>query len=1098
MSSKSSRSIVCRTLGAVCLLLPLAATAQSSVDGAIAGTVVDSTGAVIPNAAVDVHGTATNADIKLTTDGSGYFRAPRLAPGDYTVNVTDTGFGNYSAQHVMVEVGKLTEVAPKLTAGATASTVEVTADNPVINTESSDFTSEFNPTALATLPINGRHWTAFALNSPGVTLGNSSFGLVTFRGASNLQNNFMVDGSDDNQSFQSVERGYTRVGYSSPQDAILEFQVLTSNVSAQYGRAEGGGVNAVTRSGSNQFHGDAFWYYRDNDFGATNPFNTLVIPTSTGGTQTIHIKPTDKRHQYGGTFNGPLIKDKLFFLFAFDQQKRNFPSVATPTPQFLQYTNSADNSCTNVGLTTVTDAQTCALDRGVPLADINAAMAYINGQSGVAPRKGDQILNFAKLDYRVNDKNNASIIYNRMRWDSPNGIQTNLVNRRGITSFGNDFVKVDSIIGKIDTVLTPKMINEFRIEYARDFETEGGDKPLTNEPTTTAGGLPPGVIISPNSAFSMGTPYYVPRSSYPNETEEDAVENLTWTLGNHTINIGGEYRWAQDNIVDVDYEHGLFTYAQLADFFTDFAHTANAPTPTPATTGCDSKRDTGTGTLVCYTGVQQAFGHPQFVYHTNDLAAYIQDDWKILKTLTINLGGRWDFEELPTPKIPNTAISALTSLTSTFPSNKHNFSPRVGFAWDAFGNGKTLVHGGFGMYYGRIQNGMIYDALKGTGSANAQFSVTTTQTAANAPMYPYLVSSANPPAVSNIAAFAPHFKNPYSEEFNLSVQQDLGWKTVLGIAYLGSLGKALPNFVDNNIAPATQTKTWTFTNGPLAGDVWTVPLYTARLNPAYNVLTEITSNINTNYNALVVTLDHRLARGVQVAASYTWSKALDYNMNQSAISDNNDPTDPFTLKPDYGRSGNDIPQRFVGNITFMPTFHLANHIANVAANGWTLAPLWTVQSGLPYSYGLSGGTALGGGGTSFNGAGGTPTSAAGSEGEYIDFKAYPQYYSSDAFNTGIFPQRNSVTGVTMDDVDVRLSRAFAFMEKYKLTLSTEVFNVLNRQNFTAYNTTAYSFTTGATPNVGSASYSSTFQVPSGAANTIFRERQIQFIARFEF
>jgi len=1059
--------------------------AQTAVDGAVAGTVVDSTGAELPNATVVVHSTATNADSKATADASGYFRVSRLVPGVYTVKVTDPGFADYTAQHVVVEVGKLTEVAPKMGAAGTSATVDVSSEAPVINAETSDFTTEFNPVALSTLPINGRHWTAFALLSPGVTLGNSAFGLVTFRGASNLQNNFMVDGTDDNQSFQSVERGYTRVGYSSPEDAILEFQVLTSNVSAQYGRAVGGGVNAVTRSGSNQFHGDAFEYYRDNDFGATNPFNTLVIPTSTGGTQTIHIKPTDKRHQYGGSFNGPLIKDKLFFLFAFDQQKRNFPSVATPTPQFLAAGNAANNNCA-IAAGGTTDAITCAEDRGVPLADVNAALAYINGQSGIAPRKGDQILNFAKLDYKINDKNNASLIYNRMRWDSPNGIQTNLVNRRGITSFGNDYVKVDSIIGKIDTVITPKMINELRVEYARDFETESGDTPLANEPTTTAGGLPPGVIISTNSGFSMGTPYYVPRSSYPNEAETDTVDNVTWTLGNHTLNIGGEYRWAQDNIVDVDYEHGLFTYAQLADFFTDFAHTANAPVVTPDTVGCNSLRNTSTGALPCYTNLQQAFGHPQFVYHTNDYAGYVQDDWKVMKRLTINVGLRYDYEQLPSPKIPNPAAPQ----TGVFPSDKNNFSPRVGFAWDAFGDGKTLVHGGFGLYYGRIQNGMIYKALASTASPNAQFQLNSN--ASSGIFYPFIVGTGSAPAVSNITAFAPGFQNPVSDEFNLSVQQDLGWQTVLGIAYLGSLGKQLPTFVDANIAPATSTKTYSFTGGPLAGDKWTVPLYNTRVNTAYNALSLIRSSVNTNYNALAVTLDHRLTKGVQVGASYTWSKALDYGMPQSALADANDATDPFTQVPDYGISANDIPQRFVGNITLMPTFHLSNKIASLAANGWTLAPVWVVQSGVPYSYGLTGGTALAGGSTSYNGSGGlAPSAASSGSAEYVDFRAYSQYASQDVFN-GVTPSRNSVRGTTLDDVDVRLSRAFAFHEKYKLTLSGEAFNLLNRENFTAFNTGAYAIT-GTT-----AAYQSTFEQPSGAANTIFRERQIQFVGRFEF
>jgi hypothetical protein len=1064
---------LCTLCAAPLVFTPSALRAQTAVDGAVAGTVVDTSGAVLPTATVIVHSTATNADQTVQADASGYFRVSRLAPGDYTVTITSPGFANYTAQHVVVEVGKLTEITPKLGLGNASATVEVSSDVPVINTETSDFTTEFNPVALNTLPINGRHWTSFALLSPGVTAGNSAFGLVSFRGATNLQNNFLVDGSDDNQSFQSVERGYTRVGYSTAEDAILEFQVLTSNVSAQYGRAVGGGVNAVTRSGSNTFHGDAFEYYRDNDFGATNPFNILqTIPTI------VYVKPKDKRHQYGGSFNGPLIHDRLFFLYAFDQQKRNFPIVAVPTPQFLAAGNASYNNCKNsVTGAAAVDAITCALDRGVTQAQINSALAYINGQSGIAPRQGDQILNFAKLDYKLNERNNASLIYNRMRWDSPNGVQTNPVIRRGLTSIGNDFVKVDSIIGKIDTLLTSHISNELRVEYARDYETENGNTPLPNEPNTTAGGLPPGLIISTNSGFSMGTPYYVPRASYPNESESDVVDNVTMTIGNHTLNLGGEYRWTQDNIIDVDYEHGLFTYSQLADYFTDFAHTVGGST----TIGCDSARDSGKGALPCYSNLQQAFGHPQFVYHTNEYAGYVQDDWKIAHRLTLNLGVRYDYEQLPSAKIPNPAVPQ----TAVLPSDKNNFAPRVGFAWDAFGTGRTLVHGGFGLYYGRIQNGTIYKALSATGSPSAQFQLNSSATSGIE--YPNIVSAATPPAVSNITAFAKGFQNPVSDQADFSVQQDLGFKTVLGIAYLGSFGKQLPNFVDANIAPATGTKTYSFTNGPLAGDRWTVPLYTARINPAYNALSLVSSNVTSSYNALSVTLEHRLNRGIQASASYTWSKALDYGMNQSALSDTNDSTDPFTVKPDYGLSANDIPQRFVGSLTIMPHVAIANRYASLFANGWTIAPVWTVQSGVPYSYGLTSGTSIAGGATTFNGSGGVGAGVA----EYVDLSAYPQYSAQDSFN-GIAARRNSVRQTTIDDVDARLSRAFSFREKYKLTLSGETFNALNRQNFTAFNTTAYTLS-GTT-----ATYQATFQTPSAAGNTVYRERQIQFVGRFEF
>jgi hypothetical protein len=1054
--------------------------AQTAVDGAVAGTVVDSTGATIPTATVVVRSTATNANTTVSADESGYFRASRLVPGDYTVTITAAGFANYTAQHVIVEVGKLTEVTPKLGAAGETATVEVTSETPILNSESSDFTTEFNPIALNSLPINGRHWTSFALLSPGVTAGNSAFGLASFRGVSNLQNNFLVDGSDDNDSFDSVERGYTRVGYTTPEDAVLEFQVLTSNVPAQYGRAVGGGVNAVTRSGSNAFHGDAFEYYRDNDFGATNPFNTLAVPvagSTSGASQIVYIKPKDKRHQYGGTFSGPILHDRLFFLYAFDQQKRNFPALATPTPAFLAAGNAAINNCTVKGGTTTTDAITCAEARGVTLPQINSALAYINGQSGLVNRQGDQIINFGKLDYKLNDRNNASLIYDRVRWDSPNGIQTNPVVRRGITSFGNDFLKVDSIIGKLDTVLTPRIINELRLNYARTFDTENGDTPLANEPTTAPGGLPPGVSITSNTGFTFGTPSYLPRSSYPNEKESDIVDSVILSHGNQTFTIGGEYRWAQDNIVDVDFQNGVFTYTKLADFFTDFARTQGS------TATCDAARDTGVGgNLPCYTTLVQAFGHPQFVYHTNEYAAYFQDDWKLTKRLTLNLGVRYDYEQLSSPKIPNAAVAQ----TSQFPSDKNNFAPRVGVAFDVFGDGKTLIHGGFGLYYGRIQNGAIYKALSSTGAPTAQFQLSTASSATS-PIYPNIVSTATPPAVSNITAFASGFQNPVADEFNVSLQQQLGWKTVFDIAYLGSLGKQLPSFVDANIAPATSSKTYSFTGGPLAGDQWTVPVYTTRINPAYNALTLIKSSITTNYQALAVTLDHRFSQGIQFSGSYTYSKALDYGMTQTALSDINDQTDPFSNAPDYGLSVNNIPQRFVGNLIIMPKFSIANRIASLAANGWTVAPVWTLQSGIPYSYGLSGGTTIPGGASTFNGSGGLGAGSA----EFVDFQAYPQFSSTNVFN-GIGARRNSLHYASIQDVDARVSRAFSFREKYTLTLSGEAFNVFNREQFTAYNTTAYQIT-GTT-----AAYQSTFGTPSAAGNTVYRERQIQFVGRFEF
>jgi len=255
----SNRSIrLLLTLLFCCLLLSsITAFGQSTTEGAIGGTVVDPQNKVIRSADVTVRNTGSNQAFNVKTDETGYFRVGGLQPATYTVTVIAEGFAPYKAAKVIVTVGSLTAVTPHLTIGTTEQ-VDVTAETPLINVTSADFAPTLNETAIENLPINGGRWSSFVLLTPGVVSDSSGFGLVSFRGMSTLLNNVTVDGADNNQAYFSEERGRTRAGYSTAKVAVQEFQVNTSNYSAEYGRSAGGVINTVTKSGGNQLHGEAF------------------------------------------------------------------------------------------------------------------------------------------------------------------------------------------------------------------------------------------------------------------------------------------------------------------------------------------------------------------------------------------------------------------------------------------------------------------------------------------------------------------------------------------------------------------------------------------------------------------------------------------------------------------------------------------------------------------------------------------------------------------------------------------------------------------------------------------------------------------------
>src|SRR5216110_1956699 len=309
---KSLRFLI--TALALVAMFALSAIAQSTVTGAINGTVSNPNKEVIAGATITVKNNGTNKEATATTDDNGGFRIVNLEPGTYTVTVNGSGFAPFSNDAVVVEVGRSTTLDVPLSLQGVTGTVQVTAEAPVINTSQQDFSSNINQTSINELPINGRRWSNFAILTPGA-VPDGTFGLISFRGISGLLNNNTVDGGDNNQALFAEERGRTRIPYVISKASIREFQVNTSSYSAEYGRSAGGVTNAVTKSGTNEFHGGAFFYDRNNKWGTRNPLasNTVLV---NGVFTPVGIKPVDTRYQFGGTIGGPIVKDKAFFFFS--------------------------------------------------------------------------------------------------------------------------------------------------------------------------------------------------------------------------------------------------------------------------------------------------------------------------------------------------------------------------------------------------------------------------------------------------------------------------------------------------------------------------------------------------------------------------------------------------------------------------------------------------------------------------------------------------------------------------------------------------------------------------------------------------------------
>jgi hypothetical protein len=1098
MSFMCGRSV---RLGAYCLAVFLLLTAISvpsfsqSATGAITGTVTDQKGLAVEGANVAVKNTETAIETPLTTNSSGIYVAPYLQPGNYAVTTSKSGFQNVVTNQVVVHVGESVTINVLLPLAGQQTAITVTTEAPVLDTEKTEESQTVSQTQVDGLPIAARRWESFALLTPAVTTDGTS-GLTSYRGISGLYNNNSVDGANNSQAFFSEARGRAIiVSYVYSPDSIKEFEVSASNYSAEFGQAAGGIVNAVTKSGTNELHGDLFYNLRYPTLNALHPV---------GKGQGIFTQTVHQQNQFGGSVGAPIMKDKLFFFGTYDGFRKVNP---------ILYTSSTSPAVFGAfACPASASAAACAAAKTFVSTDLLGAFA----------RDLKQYVFLGKLDYQLNQSNHLNAVFNWQNWEEPDGYNTfPTVNNGGVTQNGNGGTHERFLIAHWDSTISSNKVNQFSFQWGRDFEFDS-----TNGP---------GPSVSLLNIASYGETSALPRPAFPDEHRLQFSDNFSIVKNTHIFKMGVDINLIHELLVNLFQGDGNYSYN---------ATTAFDGCPAGANATFCRWVDDAVGAVVpgdpfpvgenyaSFTQVNDPITHVgKDDFYDNDFAAYAEDTWKLKPNLTLNLGLRYDLQHIPAPPIPNTATALLTTYTSTLNIPATQFAPRLGVAWQI--NNKTVVRAGYGMFYGKTSNSTYYALRVENGVFQQTFSGcsptgSTAALKACAPAFPNVFFT--PPGPSVAAPFpgaltptvgipggtlpassaavhgmVPDFVNPVAHEVEITVERQLPGRMSFSATYLLTRGLHLPSSYDANVAPATASATYdvlsasTPTGAPTLLST-TVPFYTSRIDPATGLILAQFSVINSWYNGLVLTLHKQMSHDLEMVFNYTYSHALDDGETtgtNGTFFGTDGVLNPYNLKGDYASSDLDQRHRFVASLVWQPMYakDVSNAIVRQLADGWTISSIITVASGQPYQANI---------GTSVI----TPPNGSGG-------KLFP--LSSDGGLTGAevstfagptggrvsWLQRNPYNLPNFTNIDLRIGRGFTIREKYRFDFSADAFNTFNSTIVAAVNTTAYTYSG---PGVGACTGhtngclvpSSTFGAATTTSGLLYGARQMQFNARFSF
>jgi len=1019
------------------LIAMLARLASAQTTTTLFGTVTDKSGAVLTNAQVTATNLGTNQARTVQTSAQGDYRMDFMPLGAYSVEVSAPGFKKFLQKGITLEAAVPARVDATLDVGQITDSVEVVATAATVNTENAQIGRTVNTAEITTLPIVGRNVYSLLTLTPGVSSSGNSIVLgfpeqrTTINGgvdggAGSV--NYYLDGGNN-------MTGLRNTGNIAPNpDAVEEFRVVTNNYSAEYGRFAGGLVNIITRSGTNQFHGSLFEFLRNNALNALDWGALTAAPL--------------RRNQFGGSFGGPIRKDKTFFFGTYSGLRQNISQFlnAAVVPTALERAGNFSQSKTKLTDPTFTGGivptsrwdpvATNILNKYVPLPNVGA-----NGWQGYVPNpyNTDEVL--VKVDHLINDRHRLTLSYYETA--GVNTIQPAGNLPWSMESF--NWRQHNANISETAT-LGASTVNQFWVTYTRNF---GGRLNLPGISLHDLGstfqpqGTPSLPQITVTGFFTLGQSIAGPVAGTNFYSTRDV---LSYTRGRHTLRFGGELSLDKDIQQTLLNNYGVFSFsgAKTGNAFADFL------TGLPVTMNQDAP----------ITAMDNFWTY----------AFFVQDDIRVHPHFTLNLGLRWDVQTAPTDPFDREATFKLGVQSQVLKGANvptgllvvgdpgvergivktpmTHFSPRVGFAWDPFGNGKTSVRAAAGLFYGSV-SGNEWNSTSNFQPFAVRQQFNNIQSLANpygllpggVSPFPFSYNPSSPQFIfpASIYGMAPDFRWPYTYQLNFSIQRDLGHGWSGAAAYVGSLGHRLPFAIDLNYPFYNATATTGNVNNrrPIQPGV-------------LSTIQSVESVENTSYHSLQITADKRMSKHLSVRAFYVWSKALEgVQLDNNTV--NGGAEDFRNLALDRGRSDNDRRHSAIGSVIWnLDYFGHMHAVPRAILNGWEVSAIVTLQSGLP-----------------FNVTAGTDANLDGTNNDrpmlvgnpFLDPNRPRSETTAAWFNTAAFGKpANGVDGNTarnlMDrpgvkNVDAGLFRNFHFTERLVLQARGEFTNVFNFVNLGA-------------------------------------------------